>query len=87
MLPDRKTKQRISTRRRAKLLAALCAIALFTPRLPITAAETVEDTETVRARYEEYNARFDAVEYRKDITEKGFEIVDIHIFPVQYEID
>lgn len=45
------------------------------------------DTENIRVQYEEYYARFDAVKYKKDITEKGFEIVDIHIFPVQYEID
>lgn len=49
--------------------------------------DTTSTAENVRVQYEEYNARFDAVEYRKDITEKGFEIVDIHIFPVQYEID
>ncbi|MDE7202080.1 MAG: VCBS repeat-containing protein [Lachnospiraceae bacterium] len=53
----------------------------------VNAAEAAENTENIRTLYEEYNARFAAVEYKADITENGFEIVDIHIFPVQYDID
>lgn len=66
------------------LFAAIYMTALLAPRLP---ARSAENTENVRAQYEEYNARFAAVENRADITENGFETVDIHIFPVQYEID
>jgi len=40
----------------------------------------------IRTLYEEYNARFAAVEHREDIAKNGFETVDVHIFPVQYEI-
>ena len=66
------------------LFAAIYMTALLAPRLP---ARSAENKENVRAQYEEYNARFAAVENRADITENGFETVDIHIFPVQYEID
>lgn len=89
-------------RHKVRFLAVLCAAALFTPCLTATATEgdtiqndtakpyTVQsagDTENIRVQYEEYNARFAAVGHRNDITENGFEIVDVHIFPVQYEID
>ena len=99
MLPKRKMQRRLSFRQKAKLLAALSAVGLLTPCLStaaaeadtaatqISAAQTVRDEEDTLALYEEYNARFAAVEHKSDITEKGFEIVDIHIFPVQYEID
>jgi len=82
--------------RRVKLLAALCVVVLFIPCLPTTATEAdtiqnntteAESTENVRILYEEYHVRFNAIEYKNDITKNGFEIVDIHIFPVQYEID
>lgn len=69
---------------KAILLAVVCAAALFIPRLSANAAE---NTENIRALYEEYYARFDAVERREDIIEYGFEPVEIHIFPVQYDID
>lgn len=87
---------------KVKFFAALCVAVLLAPDLSAAATETatVQDntsetnaagtasgTANVRAQYEEYNARFAAVEHKNDITEKGFEIVDIHIFPVQYEID
>ena len=95
ILPKRKKHQ-------TTLLAALCAAVLFILHMPIetaeantvqksaiaaNVAETAENTDNVRAQYEEYNDRFATVEHKNDITEKGFEIVDIHIFPVQYEID
>lgn len=65
-------------------ICGICMAALFMPQLPANAAE---NTENARVLYEEYYARFDAVEYREDITEYGFEPVEIHIFPVQYDID
>lgn len=65
-------------------ICGICIAALFMPHLSANAAE---NTENIRALYEEYNARFAAVEDREDITEYGFETVDVHIFPVQYEID
>lgn len=43
--------------------------------------------ENVRAQYEAYRARFAAIERMEDIAANGYEVVDIHIFPVQYEID
>ena len=92
ILPDRKTHQRVISGRKAKLFAAVCAVAVLIPRFwaegsMANAAEAADYEENVRALYEEYNERFEAVENRADITENGFEIVDIHIFPVQYEID
>lgn len=102
MLPQRKIQRRQPCRQKAKLIAVLCTVALLAPRLSAAATETgtiqnntaeadamqaARETDNIRAQYEEYNARFAAVEHRNDITEKGFEIVDIHIFPVQYEID
>lgn len=65
-------------------ICGICIAALFMPHLSANAAE---NTENIRALYEEYNARFAEVEDREDITEYGFETVDVHIFPVQYEID
>lgn len=69
---------------RGILSALIYIMAVSVPRL---SAQAAGNTENVRAQYEEYYARFAAVEDREDITEYGFEIVDIHIFPVQYEID
>lgn len=65
-------------------MCGICIAALFAPHL---SAQADEDTGNIRALYEEYYARFDAVEYGEDITEYGFEPVEIHIFPVQYDID
>lgn len=74
-----------------RILTAICIAALLAPRLPAIAAENTEtqnnQKETIRTLYEEYSARLAAVEHREDIEENGFEPVDIHIFPVQYEID
>lgn len=77
---------------KTKYMAGICAAMLLVLGFPGKTAETKAaeaggSTEDVRALYEEYNARFDAVERKEDITKYGFEIVDIHIFPVQYEID
>ena len=58
----------------------------------VMAAENAErenrygENGNIRTLYEEYNARFAAVEHREDIAKNGFETVDVHIFPVQYEI-
>lgn len=58
----------------------------------VMAAENAEkensygENGNIRMLYEEYNARFAAVEHREDIAKNGFETVDVHIFPVQYEI-
>lgn len=58
----------------------------------VMAAENAEkensygENGNIRTLYEEYNARFAAVEHRDDIAKNGFETVDVHIFPVQYEI-
>ena len=55
-------------------ICGICIAALFMPHLSANAAE---NTENIRALYEEYNARFAAVEDREDITEYGFETVEI----------
>ncbi len=81
ILPNRKMRQK------AGFFAGICAALMLVPWLPAGITRAARNTENVRVLYEEYNARFDAVEHREDITENGFEIVDIHIFPVQYEID
>ncbi len=81
ILPNRKMRQK------AGFFAGICAALMLVPWLPAGITRATGNTENVRVLYEEYNARFDAVEHREDITENGFEIVDIHIFPVQYEID
>ena len=81
ILPNRKMRQK------AGFFAGICAALMLVPWLPAGITRAAGNTENVRVLYEEYNARFDAVEHREDITENGFEIVDIHIFPVQYEID
>lgn len=87
ILPDRKMRQGASFTQKAGFFAGMCIAALFVSCLPAGITQAAADTEDVRTLYEEYNARFNAVEYGEDITENGFEIVDIHIFPVQYEID
>lgn len=92
ILPNFKKHRRVISGKKAKLLAAICAAVMLAPYFlaevsEVNAAEAAENTENIRTLYEEYNARFAAVEYKADITENGFEIVDIHIFPVQYDID
>lgn len=52
-----------------------------------SAVSVAQEEEDVHILYEEYNARLDAVGNREDIADNGFEAVDIHIFPVRYEID
>lgn len=73
--------------RKGKLRRGICGICVAVLLAPHLSAQAAENTENIRALYEEYYARFDAVERREDITEYGFEPVEIHIFPVQYEID
>lgn len=86
----------LAKRHKIKILAWICVTALAAHCIPLGMTQAAGragkenksgNNENVRALYEEYNVRFDAVENRDDITEYGFEIVDIHIFPVQYEID
>ena len=72
---------------RGILIIEICGICIASLFMPHLSANAAENTENIRALYEEYNARFAAVEDREDITEYGFETVDVHIFPVQYEID
>lgn len=76
-----------------KILGILCIAALLLPQAQAAAAEEQAETrqetgtKSVRELYDEYNARFEAVETKSDIFSNGFEPVDIHIFPVQYEIE
>ncbi len=86
----------LAKRHKIKIMVWICVTALAAHCIPLGMTQAAGsagkenksgNNENVRALYEEYNVRFDAVENRDDITEYGFEIVDIHIFPVQYEID
>ena len=88
---------------KVKLLAGLCIAALLAPCLSqgsMRAEASIDlntdkkasvaentDTENVNILYDEYTARFAAVGQKADITKNGFETVDIHIFPVQFQID
>ena len=71
---------------------ALFGVSQISAAWTVMAAENAErenrygENGNIRTLYEEYNARFAAVEHREDIAKNGFETVDVHIFPVQYEI-
>lgn len=71
---------------------ALFGVSQISAAGTVMAAENAErensygENGNIRTLYEEYNARFAAVEHREDIAKNGFETVDVHIFPVQYEI-
>lgn len=47
------------------------------------AGEEKQEEDNVLAEYQEYMARLEAIEYRSDITECGFEIVENQIFPIE----
>ena len=71
---------------------ALFGVSQISAAGTVMAAENAErensygENGNIRTLYEEYNACFAAVEHREDIAKNGFETVDVHIFPVQYEI-
>lgn len=67
-----------------QILAVFCAAALLVPRLSAKGAQ--DEAKTMRQLYDEYNIRFESIETKDDIFANGYEAVDIHIFPVQYEI-
>lgn len=69
-------------------MAGFCVgIVLILGQWTKSSVQAQTDTQNVRAQYEAYQARFAAIERLEDITANGYEAVDIHIFPVQYEID
>lgn len=73
---------------RTKLLTGFCVgIVLILGLWTKCSVQAKADTQNVRIQYEAYQARFAAIERLEDITDSGYEAVDIHIFPVQYEID
>lgn len=55
--------------------------------LTVTAAETQEiktgEEENVFALYQEYRKCLDSIEYRTDISENGYEIVEDQVFPIE----
>ncbi|MDE7285157.1 MAG: hypothetical protein K2N85_16475, partial [Lachnospiraceae bacterium] len=55
--------------------------------LTVTAAETQEiktgEGENVFALYQEYRKCLDSIEYRTDISENGYEIVEDQVFPIE----
>lgn len=55
--------------------------------LTVTAAETQEiktgEEENVFALYQEYRKRLDSIEYRDDISENGYKIVEDQVFPIE----
>lgn len=44
--------------------------------------EDTNETDTVRAQYEEYCARLASIEYKEDIGKNGFTVVEGEIFPI-----
>lgn len=52
-----------------------------------TGADKIKDAadtqENVLAKYQEYKARFNSIEYRSDISDNGFEIVEEQVFPME----
>lgn len=63
----------------AVFLLAFC----LCPCLTLRAAKEGGQEEDVLAKYQEYQLRLDAIEYRADITDNGFEIVENQIFPIE----
>ncbi len=61
-------------------------IALFVPRLPVNAIEQ-NVAQSVRIQYETYIARLESIQFRQEISEKGFEIVESQIFPFEPNIE
>lgn len=59
--------------------------ALFIPGLQVSATEQ-NGTQSVRILYEKYIARLESVQFRQEISEKGFEIVESQIFPFEPRI-
>ena len=77
---------RILVKRELKrLLIGICVTALFIPGLQVSATEQ-NGTQSVRILYEEYIARLESVQFRQEISEKGFEIVESQIFPFEPKI-
>ncbi len=85
-------------KKRARILAGLCAAALLAPCVPASATQThtaetdsniVEEKNeaSVRQLYEAYSARFASVTTRKEIQEKGFSVVESQIFPFEPETE
>lgn len=72
-------------RMRKSLLIAICMTALFVPRLQGNATEQ-NGVQSVRILYEKYIARLESVQFRQEISEKGFEIVESQIFPFEPKI-
>lgn len=57
---------------------------LFLCSAPIVrAAETEDEDKDVLAKYREYLSRLESIEYRSDISDNGFEIVENQIFPIE----
>lgn len=55
--------------------------------LTVNATESKEtaaaEEENVLAKYQEYRSRLDSIEYRAEISENGFEIVEEQVFPIE----
>lgn len=69
-----------------KLAIGVCMIALFVPRLSVNAIEQ-NVAQSVRIQYETYIARLESIQFRQEISEKGFEIVESQIFPFEPNIE
>ena len=59
--------------------------ALFIPRLQVSATEQ-NGAQSVRILYEKYIVRLESIQFRQEISEKGFEIVESQIFPFEPRI-
>lgn len=65
--------------KRIGLILAICV--LFSSSIRVLAKEEAD----VRAQYEEYEARFGAIETYEDVEENGFRVIEEQVFPEVFE--
>lgn len=66
------------------LVAVLPCMLLATGKTAWAAEDTaLSEDEKVLAQYQEYRERLESIEYRTEIGEKGFEVVENQIFPIE----
>lgn len=62
----------------------VCALLLFHLYTPMT-ARGEPDSDSVARKYREYRQHLEAIEWKDEIAQNGFETVDEHIFPMKME--
>ncbi|MCM1049216.1 MAG: VCBS repeat-containing protein [Clostridiales bacterium] len=66
-----------------RIIMMVLAETVFLCLSPCTKSDAADTQENVLAKYQEYKARFNAIEYRSDISDNGFEIVEEQVFPME----